>query len=281
MTVSVQITDPTKAKFGFELTARLASNASQGQAGDFTTGADGFTQVLCDDSSTKTNGSPCPAQFPVQFIEHTLKGFNASTQGSFTYTFTWTPPESGAGNVILYAAANAGPAGSPVQSPTNVYTTNVTLTPGAAPAQPTITPNGVVPLFSTSTTLQPGSWISIYGTNFAAAPAFWNGDFPTLLSGVSVSIDSKPAYIWFVSPRRSTCRSRMTSRAVPSTWSSPLQPEAPAPPPCSLPSVRPSASSTAHTPPASSSRPTAQAPTEAALTIFSDPLAPSRSTRVP
>lgn len=67
-------------------------------------------------------------------------------------------------------------------------------------AQPTITPGGVVPLFSLSSTIQPGSWVSIYGTNLAGPNAVWNGNFPTSLAGVSVTIDSRPAYLWYVSP---------------------------------------------------------------------------------
>lgn len=63
-----------------------------------------------------------------------------------------------------------------------------------------ITPGGVVPVYSTSTTIQAGSWVSIYGTNLAAGIAQWNGDFPVSLGNTSVTIDSKPAYLWFVSP---------------------------------------------------------------------------------
>lgn len=65
---------------------------------------------------------------------------------------------------------------------------------------PVITPGGVVPVFSTSTTIEPSSWVSIYGTGLASAFASWNGDFPTTLGGTSVTINSKPAYLWFVSP---------------------------------------------------------------------------------
>jgi uncharacterized protein (TIGR03437 family) len=65
---------------------------------------------------------------------------------------------------------------------------------------PVITQGGVVPVYSTVTTIQPGSWISIYGTNLAASPQVWNGDFPTTLGNVSVTIDGKPGYLWFVSP---------------------------------------------------------------------------------
>jgi uncharacterized protein (TIGR03437 family) len=74
------------------------------------------------------------------------------------------------------------------------------LTPLLPP--PAISVNGVGPLYSTATTIQPGSWISIYGTNLAAGTATWKGDFPTSLGGTSVTIDSKPAYLWFVGPNQ-------------------------------------------------------------------------------
>jgi uncharacterized protein (TIGR03437 family) len=65
---------------------------------------------------------------------------------------------------------------------------------------PAILSGGIVPSGSSATTIEPGSWVSIYGTNLAACTTFWNGNFPTSLGGTSVTIDSKPAYLWFVSP---------------------------------------------------------------------------------
>lgn len=65
---------------------------------------------------------------------------------------------------------------------------------------PAISKNGITPLFSSSNTVQPSSWISIYGTNLAGPTNVWNGNFPTSLGGVSVTIDSRPAYLWYVSP---------------------------------------------------------------------------------
>jgi uncharacterized protein (TIGR03437 family) len=65
---------------------------------------------------------------------------------------------------------------------------------------PSISAGGIVPLFSTVNIIQPGEWVSIYGTNLASGIAVWNGDFPTLLGGTSVEIDGKPAYLEFVSP---------------------------------------------------------------------------------
>ncbi len=69
----------------------------------------------------------------------------------------------------------------------------------AIPA-PSIFVGGVAPIFSSANTIQPGEWISIFGLNLAPAPATWNGNFPQSLGGVNVTINSKPAYLWYVSP---------------------------------------------------------------------------------
>lgn len=73
---------------------------------------------------------------------------------------------------------------------------------GAAPpgSTPALTSGGIVPIYSSATTVQPGSWISIFGTNLASAATTWNNNFPTVLGGTSVTIDNKPGYIWYVSP---------------------------------------------------------------------------------
>ncbi|MCU1327969.1 MAG: Peptidase flavivirus helicase, partial [Bryobacterales bacterium] len=93
------------------------------------------------------------------------------------------------------------------------YAGKVTLTGTAAPAveipvalnvsradAPAVPLGGVVPVYSTSNAIQAGSWISIYGTNLAATTEVWKGDFPTTLGGVSVTVNGKPGYLWFVSP---------------------------------------------------------------------------------
>jgi uncharacterized protein (TIGR03437 family) len=71
------------------------------------------------------------------------------------------------------------------------------LTPVGAP---TVNPGGIVPLYSAVPSIQPGSWASIFGSNFANGDFIWNGEFPTSLGGVSVTINSKLAYLWLVSP---------------------------------------------------------------------------------
>lgn len=200
--LSVLITDSTMRSYGFELTARSGS-AGTTQAGDFST-TDANTQVICEDGSNKANGKTCPANLSIEDIEHTETGWSnsISSRGSYTYNFMWTPPATNVGNVTLYIAANCG-TGTASVTPTHVYIpAPLVLTPGAAtnPNAPAITTNGVVPLFSTATTIQPTSWISIYGKNLATSTALWTGNFPTTLGGASVTINGKSGYLYYASP---------------------------------------------------------------------------------
>ena len=66
--------------------------------------------------------------------------------------------------------------------------------------RPAITPGGIVPVYSTVSTIQPGSWVSIYGSNLANGTYLWNNDFPQSLGGTTVTIDGRAAYLWVVSP---------------------------------------------------------------------------------
>ena len=49
-------------------------------------------------------------------------------------------------------------------------------------------------------TIQPGEWVSIFGTEFSTTTAAWTGNFPTSLGGVSVTIDGKAAFLSYVGP---------------------------------------------------------------------------------
>jgi uncharacterized protein (TIGR03437 family) len=56
--------------------------------------------------------------------------------------------------------------------------------------------------------IAPGQWVSIFGQNFAATSQTWsaadfvNGQLPTSLAGVSVSIDGQPAFIAYAGPNQ-------------------------------------------------------------------------------
>jgi len=207
MQILVQITDSSKSAFGFQLTARMGGD-NKTQSGDFAT-TDANTQVICLDGSAKANGKSCSSTFPVQYIEHNLTGYEASTKGSgsYTYAFNWTPPATGSGPVTLYAAANCGPGDPPVTTPTNVYTTNVSLTQASA-AGPTI--SGVFDAESARPSFASGQWVGIYGSGLANTSRAWGDSdvtggtspgspLPTSLDGVSVTIGGQPAAVYFVS----------------------------------------------------------------------------------
>jgi uncharacterized protein (TIGR03437 family) len=91
----------------------------------------------------------------------------------------------------------AGASNSPVSVP-------VTLT--VAPAAPVVAVTAVV----NGASFQPGiasdTWISIFGTNLSQSTYGWqasdivNGALPTLLQGVSVTVNGLPAYVDYISP---------------------------------------------------------------------------------
>lgn len=76
--------------------------------------------------------------------------------------------------------------------PTAVAIKKGSASPGLIPS---IASGGIIPGI-----VQPGEWVSIYGTNLASGTTIWNGDFPKSLGGTSVTVDGKAAYLLLVSP---------------------------------------------------------------------------------
>lgn len=197
-TFTIVITDSAARVYGFEMTARLASDLVYGQAGDFTAGANQV--VKCDNESPK-GASGCPASAAVQFIEHT------SPFRTNTIQVQWTPPATNAGPVKIYVAANAAN-NSGNENGDHIYTANYTLTPeGATAVTPSITKVVSASAFSADAGLASGTWLEIYGSNFmtGSGRSWGGGDFagvraPTALDGVSVTVNNVPAYVAFISP---------------------------------------------------------------------------------
>ena len=196
-TLTVKVTDSTEKFFGFQMTARLSSDPANGQAGNFAAGAGQL--VLCDDGNLKL-ASGCRANALVQFIEHSTP----STTG--VWTLTWTPPSTDVGDVLIYIAANSNTQ-TQVPDKGHVYTAHYTLTAsGTGAAKPSITAVQVASGFNAKANATSGTWLEIYGTNLATTTRGWaTSDFsgsnaPTSLSGVTVTINNKPAYVDFISP---------------------------------------------------------------------------------
>jgi len=205
----VKFADPTARRWGFQLTAREAGN-SRNQAGTFAS-TDGNTQIVCASSDLfqqSFNLKSCPASQPLQYIEHTTAGTRFGTTGSATFEFDWTPPAANVGNITIYVAGN-GANGDQNSTGDHIYTANYTLASGAGGGtKPLISQNAV----ANGATFQGGitgaGFVQVKGTNLAniADPGrIWKdseivgGKLPTSLEGVSVTIDGKPAYIYFIS----------------------------------------------------------------------------------
>ena len=196
-TLTIVITDGVAKVYGFQMTARLDSDQINGQAGDFTAGAQQI--VLCNDGSLKGN-SGCRANAAVQFIEHNLP-FKSNT-----IAVNWTPPTTNVGNVHIYIAANAAN-GDATNQGDHIYTANYTLTPASTSGNaPTISAVISAGAFDQNAGVASGSWLEIFGQNFSTNTRGWGGpDFngnnaPTTLDGLSVTIGGKNAYVDFISP---------------------------------------------------------------------------------
>lgn len=131
----------------------------------------------------------------------TLTLFVPSTSGAtFATTFVVT---GGTGQYAGKGGSGTGTialgSGPPNISLSLTLTGNIT---GQYVPTASIRPSGVVPVGHSRVTIQPGSWVSIYGTNLANATATWDGvsaDIPTSLGGVTATINGKPAFFWFTS----------------------------------------------------------------------------------
>jgi uncharacterized protein (TIGR03437 family) len=202
----VTITDPAQQRWGFQLTARLASSLGV-QAGTFTPSADGYTQLVCTQANFRSQvfGSACASNgLPLEYIEHTRSGTRMGAKSPVTFEFDWTPPATNSGNLVVYVTAVAAN-GDNSDRGDHTYSARYALTPpGVQPEPPAIT--SAVNAASFQQDVSAGSWVTIFGTNLAGITRAWTAaDFngpslPTQLDGVGVKIDGKPAYVGYISP---------------------------------------------------------------------------------
>ena len=109
-------------------------------------------------------------------------------------------------SVALSADANTALVGGPSSSNFNpgVGAVWVYVTPTGS--NPFIAPGGVVNSASFLPAISQGTWISVLGANLASTIRTWassdfsNGNLPTQLDGVSVTVNGKAAYVYYISP---------------------------------------------------------------------------------
>lgn len=189
---------PTASVYGFQITARLASDERNAAAGTFTASAN--MEVLCQSGSVRP-AAGCPAATPIEFLQHTSPLMSNRIQ------IEWTPPATDRGDVKFFVAVNSAN-GNGNNSGDRITIQNFTLKAAAgtsnAPAIRSDQP--VLQSFSGKAGISPGTWAEIYGTNLSTATRAWAGsDFtgnkaPTSVEGVRVKIAGKDAFVGYVSP---------------------------------------------------------------------------------
>jgi len=233
--LTVTVSDPaaTQTAWGFQLTPRLAGDTTSVAGTMIPT--DQNTQLMCSpanfaifETTCMSGGDTgtsvkcdlhqavpaCPATFgnqtlSLQYLEHSYTGYRTTQgPGSGTYNFDWTPPASNVGNITFYVAGNAGLGGPPTQNGDHIYATNYTLTPAAAGAPPSVTNAISASGFGAFTSVAPGSYIEVYGSNLAPpsdtrtwlTSDFTGNNAPTSLDGTKVTVGGVSAYVSFISP---------------------------------------------------------------------------------
>ena len=194
--INVIVNHPDAARWGFQLTARLASDETK-PAGAFA--ADDVVKVLCDDGSA----APCGNAAQTQFVEHSNAPRTAAGAG-FTFNVTWTPPATDVGDVVFYAAGNAAN-GDGTNNNDRIYTTVLRISgPCSLTQKPSV--KSVVNGASFQTAWNPGAMLSIFGSNFAGAGktrGVTAGDivdrkFPESLGCIAVTVNGQNAPIAYV-----------------------------------------------------------------------------------
>ncbi len=205
--ITVTVSDPNQMRWGFQLTARPASNFTA-QAGSFRA-ADGNAQVICDNDTP----APCPAGM-LQFATHTLNGTRRGTRNGASFTVEWTAPSSDIGEIVFAAAGNAAN-GNDQESGDNIYTKQIRVSaaPGAPvlDLNPRISQNGVVGAGLSNPPVRiiaPNGIISIFGQDFYPAGQsklvsgadLVDGKLPENLGGICVEVGGQRARMFHVFP---------------------------------------------------------------------------------
>lgn len=184
----VTVSDPVMVRWGFELTARSASDGTA-QAGSLKS-VDSLTQVVSNAG--------------LNWVQHTLEGTRLGTSGGVTFEFDWTAPSATAGDVVFYAAGIAGD-GADTGFTDLVYSTKlaVPLVAGAIAPKPTFTADAVADAWARQPGIAPGAWVTINGANLAVGQADWSPISGQLLAttvgGVQVMVNDQAAVISSVS----------------------------------------------------------------------------------
>jgi len=166
---TIRINDANARAYGMQLTVRSGLDLTGRGAGSLAA-ATPLTSVICADEQFK-GAAGCPGAQPVEFFHHT------EPRRENSFSVDWTPPATAAaGDAVIYVIANASVTG---QRNSRIHQRAFLLRPAGGPS--------VVNAASLSEGISPGSWITIFGRDFAGP-----GD-------LDVRVNGRPATIGFSS----------------------------------------------------------------------------------
>ncbi len=207
-TVQVTIQDPAAVRWGFLLTARLASDETKPAGTLASSNAD--VRVRCDggapnaiDNRPYGVAAPCGAGV-VNWASQTVAGLRTGQTGGMTFSVDWTPPATDVGAVMFYVAANAANGDGASRPGDNIYTASLKL-PG--PCDNSLTPQikQISNAASGGNTVSPVALFSIYGIglaktgeqNMANDNDMVAGRVPTSFGCVAVEVNGIRAPIYY------------------------------------------------------------------------------------
>lgn len=197
-TIRISVTHPDAARWGFQLTARLATDERL-QAGTFTVTPN--TRVRCGAA-----GADAPCGGEQEFASHTQAATRNGSNGTGTFEVEWTPPAQEVGDIILYAAGNASDSSSSNLNDL-IFTTRVLVrsaTGCTTAGDPAVT--AVVNAASGRPGIAFNTMLSIYGANLVSgsrqrsAQAFDLVDnrYPKQLDCIAVEVGGQRVPVLFV-----------------------------------------------------------------------------------
>jgi uncharacterized protein (TIGR03437 family) len=204
-TIRVTVQHPEAQRWGFQLTARLASDPSK-KAGVFTQTE--AINVRCDNPAPNSRGDEPPCGDRVEFASHNQSSNTGGEGGAKTFEVQWTAPSTDVGDVIFYAAGNASNNSGNNQGD-RIYNTQVRIeNEGSCALTQKPTLRGVGNAATSDAALSLNTLISLYGMNFAVSgtdrPAdlgvIRDNKFPKELACVAVEVAGQRVPITYVSP---------------------------------------------------------------------------------
>ena len=200
--VHVTIEHSTASKWGFQLTARLASDTSK-RAGTFTVVPD-VIRVRCGLLGGTAPDAPCNGD--LEFASHVRASTWTGQTGKGEWHVEWTPPATDVGDIIFFAVGNAAD-NSNTNAGDSIYSISTRIGPACTLTQaPRITTVKNGASFEEKA-IGMNTMLSVGGANFQAAGAsreagrgdIIDGKFPAELGCVAVEIDGRRAPLTYVS----------------------------------------------------------------------------------